>query len=135
MEKELNAVLLSQIGNQYLTTAQLINDFAVQHRKLNPLNEGAYQQLRSDAKDLLEIAAEMKVMSTLLVKEETAGALEELKNIGKEMENSISRFQNIQQLILTITGLVSLGHAIIQKNPAQIGTKINEFLAIWKKSD
>ena len=72
----------------------------------------------------MKTAREMKMLSTLIVGEETATAILKLEHINNEIKNSITSLIDIQKAFDFIGALGDLGLAIIDKNPAAISDNI-----------
>ncbi len=129
MGKAIDSLFLSQIGDQFEKMAHSVNDVRKAKKQQELINDQEFKKLGKEANVLLDHAAKMKVLSTIWVGDETATALENIKNLHEDIEKATEGWNNIQKAVLLIGNLASLGQAIISKNPSGIQSALQEFYA------
>lgn len=127
MGKAFDSLYLSQIGDQFEKMARNVNDFRVTKKRLELINYQEFSDLGEKANILLDHAAKMKLLSTIWVGDETANALENIKNLNEDIEKATDGWNNVQKAVLLVGHLAGLGQAIISKNPSGIQTALQAF--------
>jgi len=124
MKERLDSEFISQLADEFLEIAKKFNDYRFEKISLQKISYETFLEMGKKSNQLMKTAREMKLLSTLIVGEETATAILKLESINKEIKSSITSLIDIQKAFDFIGALGDLGLAIIDKNPAAISDNI-----------
>lgn len=124
MKERLDSEFISQLADEFLEIAKKFNDYRFEKISLQKISHETFLEMGKKSNQLMKTAREMKLLSTLIVGEETATAILKLESINKEIKSSITSSIDIQKAFDFIGALGDLGLAIIDKNPAAISDNI-----------
>jgi|GEM_PF-3259104 len=124
MKERLDSEFISQLADEFLEIAKKFNDYRFEKISLQKISHETFLEMGKKSNQLMITAREMKLLSTLIVGEETATAILKLESINKEIKSSITSLIDIQKAFDFIGALGDLGLAIIDKNPAAISDNI-----------
>ncbi|WP_339921817.1 hypothetical protein [uncultured Cyclobacterium sp.] len=125
MKERLDSEYISQLADEFLEIAKKFNDYRFEKISQQKISHETFLEMGKKSTQLMKTAREMKLLSTLIVGEETATAILKLENINKEIKSSITSLIDIQKAFDFIGALGDLGLSIIDKNPAAISDNIN----------
>lgn len=117
-------------ANQFLALAQSIGDYRYHH--WGRLSDAENQQLAGLQWTVLSTGEDMNAFSTLLVMHDVTTSLEVIKNVTREIRETMKEMQNIQEAIDLSTAIVILGSAILSRHPGAITKSLGSLLQKWK---
>jgi hypothetical protein len=120
----------SDLANQFLALAQTIGDF--RYRRWNELSKAQHHQLASQHWSVLNYGEDVLSLSTVLVMDDVSNSLSAIKAVTGKIKATLERLDDIQQGIDTAAVMVTLGAAIISRNPLAIGGAIKGLVDGWK---
>jgi hypothetical protein len=118
------------LANQFLALAQAIGDWRYNH--WSELSETQRQQLANHHRSVLEYGEEVLALSTVLVMEDVSNSLSAIKSVSGKITASLGTLADIQKGIDVAAAVVTLGAAIVSKNPLAIGGAIEGLVEGWK---
>jgi hypothetical protein len=124
MKERLDNVFLSQLANEFLEIAKKFNDYRFEKISQQEISQESFTEMGEKSTLLMNTAREMKLLSTLIVGEEAASAIQKLESINREIKGSITSLIDIQKAFDYIGALSDLGLAIMDKNPTGIRENI-----------
>jgi hypothetical protein len=125
MKERLDNEFLSQLADEFLEIAKKFNDYRFEKISQQEISQESFTEMGKKSNQLMKTAREMKLLSTLIVGEEAATAIQKLESINREIKSSITSLIDIQKAFDFIGALGDLGLAIMDKNPSTISENIN----------
>ena len=125
----LSAQQANDLANNFLGLAQAIGDFRYHHR--DSLSSAENQKLGRLQWSILKYGEDILALSTSLVMEDAAESISQIKQVTTRIKGSIQKLQNVQKGIDIAASIVTLGAAIVSKNPPSIITAINDVVETW----
>lgn len=126
----LTAIQANRLANEFLSLAQSIGEF--RYKNYDNLNNEENQKLRNYHWSVMNSSDDIFTLSANLVLEDTEEALTEISGVSSEMKNTYKDLQNIQKAIDIAASVVTLGAAIISKNPQAIADSLSGLIETWK---
>ena len=129
------AILTSQqaneLANSFSAMAQAIEDYKDQN--FDTLSKPQYQEIKDLQLSVLSYADDLYTLSATLTLEmdNVQTALSALGNVTNQMKNTYKTLQNFQKAINVASSVVTLGAAILSKNPQTISDSINGLMKTW----
>lgn len=120
----------NDLANNFLGLAQAIGDFRYQN--WNALSKAENQKLGNSQWSILNYGEDILALSTILVMDDVQTSLTQINDITTQIEGTIKNLQNIQKGINVAASIVTLGAAIISKNPQSITDSISGVVETWK---
>jgi hypothetical protein len=121
----------NQLSNNFLGLAQAVGDY--RFKNWNSLSTNDNQKLASFQWSLLNHGEDILAFSTQLVFEEVSESLQTIQSLTEKIQHTIIKLENIQKVINLATSAVTLGAAIISKDPKAITAGLNSFIQVAKK--
>jgi hypothetical protein len=121
----------NQLSNNFLGLAQAVGDYRFQN--WNNLSIKDNQKLASFQWSLLNNGEDILVFSTQLVFEEVSESLQTIQSLTDKIKHSITKLENIQKAINIAASAVTLGAAIVSKDPKAITAGLKGFVEATKK--
>jgi len=128
MKERVDSVFLSQLADDFLEIAKKFNDYRFEKISQQVINQATFVEMGKEANRLMDTAREMKLLSTLIVEEEAAEALNQLQSINLEIKQTIATLKNIQIAFDLIGTLGELALAMVEKKPSAIAEKIRALM-------
>lgn len=125
MKERLDSEQISLLADEFLEIAKKFNDYRFEKISQQEISHETFLEMGKKSNQLMKTAREMKLLSTIIVGEETAMAILKLGNINKEIKGSIDALIDIQKAFDFIGALGDVGLAIIDKNPTSISDNIS----------
>ncbi len=123
---KLTAEQANELANNFLGLAQAIGDY--RFSKWNDLSKSQNQQLGNLQWSILNSGEDMLALSTVLVMDDVQDALGKIDGITQQIGGVIAHLQKIQDVINVAASIVTLGAAIVSKNPQSIAGGIQGVL-------
>jgi len=121
MEK-LTSQQVNELANYFLEMSQALGDYRYQY--FDTLSREQNQQI----KDLLDLirkyANDLFTLSAILVMDDVQTSLSSIGEITNQMKTVYKKLQDVQRAINIAASVVTLGEAILTKNPRSIADSI-----------
>lgn len=127
---KLTSVQANALANDFLGLAQAIGDF--RYDNWNELTKPQNQQLSSLQWSILNYGEDILALSTTLVMEDVQTSLDKINDITLEIRSTIQLLKDIQKAINVAAAIVTLGGAVISKDPSSISTALQGMVDSWK---
>lgn len=127
---ELTSREANDLANQFLALAQSVGDFRYHH--WNELSKARHQELASQHRSILNYGQDILAESTVLVMEDVSKSLTSIKEVTSQIKSTLGSLADIQKGINITAAIVTLGAAIISRNPFAVGGAIDGLVGIWK---
>lgn len=127
---KLTSVQANALANDFLGLAQAIGDF--RYDNWNELTKPQNQQLSSLQWSILNDGEDILALSTTLVMDDVQTSLDKINNITLEIRSTIQQLKDIQKAINVAAAIVTLGGAVISKDPSSISTALQGMIDSWK---
>ena len=125
----LTAQQANELANDFLGLAQAIGDF--RYNNWNSLSHTDNQKLGNIQWSILNNGEDILALSTTLVFNDVNISLSQINSLTIQIKGTIQNLQNIQKGIYVATSIVTLGAAIISKNPQTIISAISSLASAW----
>ena len=119
----------NNLANNFLGLAQAIGDF--RYNNWNSLSKAENQRLGNFQWSILNNGEDILALSTVLVMDDVQTSLTQINNVTTQIKGTISTLQNVQKGINLAAAIVTLGAAIISKNPQSIVDAISGVVDTW----
>ncbi len=119
----------NRLANDFLGLAQAIGDF--RYKNWDKFSKAKNKQLGDLQWSILNDGEDILALSTTLVMDEAAQSLEQIHQITREINKGITQLQDIQKGIDLAAAIVTLGAAILSKQPAAITGAISGVVDTW----
>ncbi len=119
-----------ELASNFLGLAQAIGDFRFDN--WNSLTKTQNRKLGNFQWSILNHGEDILALSTVLVMDDVQDSLNNIKEITDEIKNSIESLENVQKAINVAASIVTLGAAIISKNPQSIIDSIQGLAETWE---
>ena len=119
----------NDLANNFLALAQAIGDFRYNNWK--SLSKQQNQKLGSLQWSILNYGEDVLAFSTTLVMNDVQTSLAQINAITTQIKGTIHSLKNIQKGIGLAAAVVTLGAAVISKNPESVGKAINGVVKSW----
>jgi hypothetical protein len=121
------ATLTSQqatdLANDFLALARAVGDF--RYRNWYALSKEEKQELAALKASIMKSGEDILALSASLVMDDVQTSLDQIKNLTSQIKGTIENLHNIQKGINVAAAIVTLGTAIISRNPRSIIEAIN----------
>lgn len=128
---KLTSVQANALANDFLGLAQAIGDF--RYDNWNTLSKPQNQQLSNLQWSILNYGEDILALSTTLVMDDVQTSLDKINGITVEIRSTIQLLKNIQKAINVAAAIVTLGGAVISKDPASVNTALQGMIDSWKE--
>ena len=126
---ELTSGQANELANSFLGLAQAIGDF--RYNNWNSLSKSENKKLGNLQWSILNYGEDMLAFSTILVMDDVENSLMEIRKITSQIKETIGSLHDIQKGINIAAAIVTLGAAIISRNPASIGDALGGVVDSW----
>lgn len=120
----------ADLGKYFLEINGYIEDFRFD--STIPLSNEQKQQLDDLLDQNSRFGQDILALSTKLIMDDVRESMEKIKNITGEIQSTLKTLKNIQKGINIAASVVTLGAAIISKNPGIITGAIKELVNACK---
>lgn len=125
----LTAQQASDLSRCFLLLAQAIGDYRFEY--WNDLDPQDREYLGETQRRILTAGEDMLAESTYLLMEDVDQALQDLGAITDDIHQTIKHLQNVQKVINVAGSILTLGGAIIAKDPQAISSSLQDLLSTW----
>lgn len=115
---KLSAKQAHTLANDFLAMATAIGEY--RYREIINLSVEQNQHLKELHKELLDTADELYTRSANLVMYEVEASLERISSVSTNIREAFRKIADVQQAIDRATQLVSLGAAVLRRDPLAI---------------
>ncbi len=122
----------NRLANDFLGLAQAIGDF--RYKNWDSIPKAKNKKLGDLQWSILNYGEDIIALSTTLVMEEAAQSLERINQITLEINKNILHLKDIQKGIDLAAAIVTLGAAILSKQPVTITSAISGVVDTWYNS-
>jgi len=117
------------LAKDFLGLAQATGDF--RFKNWDTLTKRENQKLSNLQWSMLNVGEDILAFSTTLVMDDVKNSLTKINTISSKIRKTIKNLENIQKGIDVATAIVTLGAAIISKNPRSIVNAIDDVITTW----
>ena len=117
------------LSNNFLGLAQAIGDYRFDN--WNMLSKAENKKLGDLQWLILSYGEDILALSTSLVMDEVQDSLAQINNVTLEIKETIKSLNQLQKAINVAASIVSLGGAIVSKNPKAIVAGIQGVRKTW----
>ena len=121
----------SDLAHQFLALAQSIGDFRYRHWK--DLSNGQDQKLASLHRSVLNYGEDILALSTVLVMDDVSKSLASVKEVTLQIKSTLGSLADIQKGIDLTASIVTLGAAIISRDPLAVEVAVEGLVRNWKR--
>lgn len=121
----------NELANYFLGLAQAIGDYRFDN--WSTLTKAENQKLGSLQWSILNYGEDILVLSTTLVMDEVETSLAEMQAVTQDIKKTIHKLKSIQKAFDLASSIITLGGAILSKNPDAIGSEIKSLAKTWKE--
>jgi hypothetical protein len=125
----LTAQQANNLANNFLGLAQAIGDYRFDN--WNTLSKAENQKLGDFQWSILSYGEDILALSTALVMDDVQDSLAQINNVTLEIKETIKSLNQLQKAINVAASIVSLGGAIVSKNPQAIVAGIQSVRETW----
>lgn len=126
---KLTAQQANDLANNFLGLAQAIGDYRFDN--WNTLSKTENQKLGNFQWSILSYGEDILALSTALVMDDVQDSLAQINNVTLEIKETIKSLNQLQKAINVAASIVSLGGAIVSKNPQAIVAGIQGVRETW----
>jgi hypothetical protein len=126
---KLTAQQANDLANNFLGLAQAIGDYRFDN--WNTLSKTENQSLGNFQWSILSYGEDILALSTALVMDDVQDSLAQINNVTLEIKETIKSLNHLQKAINVAACIVSLGGAIVSKNPQAIVAGIQGVRTAW----
>jgi len=112
----LTAEQASKLAHDFLVYSQAVGDYRISN--WNKLNTAENHSLSSMQWSILNTSEDLYALSTDLVIDEVEPVLKTLGHLCDQMKQTLKVLSSVQKAIKIATAIVTLGAALVSKNPA-----------------
>ncbi len=123
---KLKARQVHEIADHFLAIGRAISDY--RYSNIKSLQDPLNKALKDLYWSVLNTADSLYTNSATLVIDDVEASLTTIRQISKEMQETFKTLIGIQEAIDRATGIVSLGSAILIKDPAAIKLALGKLL-------
>lgn len=120
----------SELANNFLGLAQAIGDF--RFNNWDTLTKTENQKLGDLQWSILNFGEDILALSTTLVMDDVQDSLAQINDITEQIKGTIDNLKKVQKVIDVSAAIVTLGGAIISKNPKGVADSIKGVIQAWK---
>lgn len=126
---KLTALQANDLANNFLGLAQAIGDYRFDN--WNTLSKTENQKLGNFQWSILSYGEDILALSTALVMDDVQDSLAQINKVTLEIKETIKSLNQLQKAINVAASIVSLGGAIVSKNPQAIVAGIRGVRETW----
>lgn len=126
---KLTALQANDLANNFLGLAQAIGDYRFDN--WNTLSKTENQKLGNFQWSILSYGEDILALSTALVMDDVQDSLAQINKVTLEIKETIKSLNQLQKAINVAASIVSLGGAIVSKNPQAIVAGIQGVRETW----
>lgn len=119
----------NKLANDFLALAQAIGEYRYQN--YTNLSSEENQQLKNYHWSILNCSDDLFTLSAQLILEDVNSSLNAISAITIKIKENYQNLENIQKAINVATSIVTLGAAIISKNPQAVTDSLSELTDEW----
>jgi len=127
---KLTSAQANALANDFLGLAQAIGDF--RYDNWNEMSKTQNQQLGKLQWSILNYGEDILALSTALAMDDVQASLDQINGITLEIKATIQQLQNVQKVISVAASIITLGGAIISKDPSSIKNGLQGVINSWK---
>ncbi|GMQ27482.1 hypothetical protein [Algoriphagus confluentis] len=127
---KLTAEQARSLSDQFYFLGMAIGDYRYTHWDKLTLEEN--KELSDSQFAILKTGEDMLAMAPQLVMEEAQTSLDQIQGLTKEIQDTIKNLKTIQKAIDVAAGILVLGAAILDRNPAEISQNLSGLISLWK---
>ena len=121
----------NELANHFLGLAQAIGDYRFDN--WSALTRAENQKLGSLQWSILNYGEDILVLSTTLTMDEVETSLAQIGAVTQDIKKTIHKLKSIQKAFDLAASVLTLGGAIISKNPEAIESGIKSLVKTWKE--
>jgi hypothetical protein len=126
---QLTSQQANDLANNFLVLAQSVGDFRINNRSSLTVEDN--QKLANWQWSIMNYGEDILAFSTTLVMNDVQTSLTQINDVASKIKGTIQTLQNIQKGINVAAAIVTLGAAIISKNPLTIADAISSVSDAW----
>jgi prophage DNA circulation protein len=117
------------LGNNFLDLAQSITDFTA--AKYDSISQSDRKKLTDNQLSAKNASESLFAYSTILSLDETESSLKQVDDVTTEIKSTLNELKEVQKGINVCAAIGTLGTAIINRNPSEIGSAIGGLVNAW----
>jgi hypothetical protein len=126
----LTSAQANKLSDDFFTLGMAIGNFRYQNWERITMEEN--QELSVMQNKILRLGEDILAFSTTLVMDEVTDSLAKISAITDEIKDTLVSLTTTQKGIDAAAAILTLGSAILQRDPMAIGNAIKDLFAIWK---
>ena len=127
---QLTAIQANKLADNFLAMANEIGEY--RYHNIQKLSASQNQEIGDLHSKALDYADEFYTLSATLVLDDVQASLEKIDGVTAEIKATYKQLQDVQKVINVAASVVTLGAAIINKNPQSIAEALDGLLDTWK---
>lgn len=120
----------NELANYFLAMAEAVGDYRYQN--FDSLSASENKEIKDSLDFIRKSADELFTLSATLVMDDAQTSLSTIREVTNQMKSTYKTLQNVQNAINIAASIVTLGKAILGKNPHQIGDATGKLVDCWK---
>ncbi len=125
----LTSAQVSELANNFLAIAQSVGDF--RYANYDTLSRAQNQKIKDMHWSILNYCDDLYSMAAVLVMDDAQNSLLSIERIANQMKRTYKQLTDIQKAINVAASVVTLGAAILSKNPQAIIDSIDGLTDSW----
>ena len=121
----------NKLANNFLALAQSVGEYRYTH--YSDLSPDENQQLKNYHWSILNCSDDLFTLSANIIIEDVETSLNSISEITNQIKGTYQDLQNVQKAINVATSVVTLGAAIVSKNPQAIADSISGLVESWNE--
>lgn len=120
----------NELANYFLAMAEAVGDYRYQN--FDSLSTQENKEIKDSLVFIRKCANELFTLSATLVLDDAQMSLSTIGEVTNQMKGTYKKVQDVQKAINMAASIVTLGKAILLKNPQQIGDAAGKLAECWK---
>jgi len=119
----------NELANYFLAMAEAVGDYRYQN--FDSLSVPENKEIKDSLNFIRKSADELFTLSATLVMDDVETSLSAIREVTNQMKSTYKTLQDVQNAINIAASIVTLGKAILGKNPQQIGDATGKLVDCW----
>jgi len=119
----------NELANYFLAMAEAVGDYRYQN--FDSLSAQENKEIKDSLEFIRKCANELFTLSATLVLDDAQNSLSAIKEVTNQMKSTYKTLQDVQKAINMAASIVTLGKAILGKNPQQIADATGKLADCW----
>jgi hypothetical protein len=120
----------NELANYFLSMAEDVGDY--RYKNFDTLSMSQNKEIKDLLEFIRKCADELFTLSAVLVMDDVQTSLSSIGEVTKQMKGTYKTLQDVQKAINVAAAIVTLGKALLSKNPWQIAESTGNLVECWK---